>query len=124
MVFEPAPAGVDTAWLMPALLISLGLVLLAAIAWPVRALIRRHYQTPFALEGRARRAWRLSRLFAWLVLLAVAGWMLLLVSFSGEIGRASCRERVCQYVYLSVVAVSLIKKKNQNMTPPHNREKK
>src|SRR3546814_11091174 len=56
MVFEPAPAGVDTAWLMPALLISLGLVLLAAIAWPVRALIRRHYQPPFALEGRARRA--------------------------------------------------------------------
>src|SRR3546814_12849140 len=29
-----------------------------------------------------------------------------------EIGRASCRERVCQYVYISVVAVSL-KKKNK-----------
>src|SRR3546814_13962412 len=29
-----------------------------------------------------------------------------------EIGRASCRERVCQYVEISVVAVSL-KKKNQ-----------
>src|SRR3546814_17975795 len=29
-----------------------------------------------------------------------------------EIGRASCRERVCQYVWLSVVAVSL-KKKNK-----------
>src|SRR3546814_17547090 len=27
-----------------------------------------------------------------------------------EIGRASCRERVCQYVYLSVHAVSLKKK--------------
>src|SRR3546814_18849318 len=27
-----------------------------------------------------------------------------------EIGRASCRERVCQYVYISVVDVSLIKK--------------
>src|SRR3546814_16287800 len=27
-----------------------------------------------------------------------------------EIGRASCRERVCQYVYRSVVAVSLKKK--------------
>src|SRR3546814_11588567 len=26
-----------------------------------------------------------------------------------EIGRASCRERVCQYVYVSVVAVSLNK---------------
>src|SRR3546814_16859687 len=30
-----------------------------------------------------------------------------------EIGRASCRERVCQYVSLSVVAVSLKKKKKK-----------
>src|SRR3546814_15712370 len=30
-----------------------------------------------------------------------------------EIGRASCRERVCQYVEISVVAVSLKKKKYQ-----------
>src|SRR3546814_13104214 len=29
---------------------------------------------------------------------------------TGEIGRASCRERVCQYVYISVVADSLTKK--------------
>src|SRR3546814_5349223 len=28
----------------------------------------------------------------------------------GQIGRASCRERVCQYVEISVVAVSLKKK--------------
>src|SRR3546814_20075175 len=28
-----------------------------------------------------------------------------------QIGRASCRERVCQYVYISVVAVTLQKKK-------------
>src|SRR3546814_20455019 len=29
----------------------------------------------------------------------------------GQIGRASCRERVCQYVWISVVAVSLKTKK-------------
>src|SRR3546814_12991387 len=29
-----------------------------------------------------------------------------LARLSSEIGRASCRERVCQYVYISVVAVS------------------
>src|SRR3546814_16833314 len=33
------------------------------------------------------------------------------IAVSDEIGRASCRERVCQYVWISVVAVSL-KKKN------------
>src|SRR3546814_16079664 len=31
---------------------------------------------------------------------------------AAEIGRASCRERVCQSVYISVVAVSLKKKYN------------
>src|SRR3546814_15042109 len=30
-----------------------------------------------------------------------------------QIGRASCRERVCQYVSISVVGVSLKKKKNR-----------
>src|SRR3546814_19364121 len=34
----------------------------------------------------------------------------------GQIGRASCRERVCQYVYISVGAVSL-KKKTPNYKP-------
>src|SRR3546814_12228335 len=33
---------------------------------------------------------------------------------AGQIGRASCRERVCQYVYISLVAVSLKKKKTTN----------
>src|SRR3546814_14518878 len=33
-----------------------------------------------------------------------------LSSLSVQIGRASCRERVCQYVLISVVAVSLHKK--------------
>src|SRR3546814_16022975 len=33
-----------------------------------------------------------------------------------KIGRASCRERVCQYVYISVVVVSLKKQKNTKET--------
>src|SRR3546814_12887245 len=37
---------------------------------------------------------------------------------SAEIGRASCRERVCQYVSISVVAVSL-KKKTTKHTGSH-----
>src|SRR3546814_18408998 len=43
-----------------------------------------------------------------------------------EIGRASCRERVCAYVWISVVAVSLKKKKTisvyilRSKSPTHN----
>src|SRR3546814_13420201 len=36
-----------------------------------------------------------------------------------EIGRASCRERVCQYVSISGVAVSLKKKNNTNSRGVH-----
>src|SRR3546814_20226174 len=35
-------------------------------------------------------------------------------SISAQIGRASCRERVCQYVSISVVPVTLKKKQTQN----------
>ena len=86
MVFEPAPAGTNAAWLLPALIAALGIAALAALAWPVRALVRRSFKAEFALEGKARRAYRLSRIFAWLVLAAVAGWMGLISAFSADIG--------------------------------------
>src|SRR3546814_12891048 len=40
----------------------------------------------------------------------VGRYRLALIGVQLEIGRASCRERVCTYVYISVVAVSLKKK--------------
>src|SRR3546814_10647177 len=43
----------------------------------------------------------------WQPLLIMGG---MVVALNVEIGRASCRERVCQYVSISVVAVSLKKK--------------
>src|SRR3546814_15586918 len=39
------------------------------------------------------------------------------VAHAQEIGRASCRERVCQSVQISVVAVSLTKNKNKHINP-------
>ena len=86
MVFEPAPASVNAAWLNPALIFAFGIILLAALAWPVRALVRRSFKADFALEGKARRAYRLSRVFAWLALGALAGWFGLIAAFSADIG--------------------------------------
>jgi CubicO group peptidase (beta-lactamase class C family) len=85
-VFIPAPAGTNTAWLLPALGLALLLVLITAIGWPVRALVRRRFGASFALAGRSLQAFRLSRFAAWLVLLAVAGWALLIATFAKDIG--------------------------------------
>ncbi|MBU2342245.1 MAG: beta-lactamase family protein [Alphaproteobacteria bacterium] len=86
MMLEPVSAAYNPAWLIPALLASLALVLLAAVAWPVRALVRRRFGASFVLDGRSLTAWRVSRGFAWLTLLAVAGWIGLILSFSSDLG--------------------------------------
>lgn len=86
MVFEPASFGVNAAWLNPALIFAFGIILLGALAWPVRALVRRSFKADFALEGKARRAYRLSRVFAWLAIGALAGWFGLIAAFSADIG--------------------------------------
>src|SRR3546814_12178647 len=86
MIFEPAPASVNAAWLNPALLLAFGIILLAALAWPVRALVRRSFKADFALQGKPLRAYRLSRVFAWLALGALAGWIGLIAAFSADIG--------------------------------------
>lgn len=86
MVFEPAPVGVNAAWLNPALIFAFGVILLAALAWPVRALVRRNFKADFALAGKSLRAYRLSRVFAWLALGALAGWIGLIAAFSADIG--------------------------------------
>src|SRR3546814_11315513 len=47
------------------------------------------------------------------------GWQVRTISGQEEIGRASCRARVCQYVSFSVVAVSL--KKKHHTTHKHRK---
>lgn len=86
MMLTPAPASVNTDWIHPALIFALVIVLLTALAWPVRALVRRNFAAAMPFEGRARTAYRLSRLFAWLVIAAVVGWMALILTFSADIG--------------------------------------
>ncbi len=86
MVFEPAAASVNAAWLNPALIAAFSIILLAALAWPVRWLVRRSYKAEFALTGKSLRAYRLSRVFAWLAIAALAGWIGLVVAFSADIG--------------------------------------
>ncbi|WP_417620214.1 serine hydrolase domain-containing protein [Parasphingorhabdus sp.] len=85
-VLEPAPAGVNAGWLIPALIVALGLTALAAFAWPIRALVRRRFNAEFMLRDRPLLAYRLTRGFAWLVLLAVAGWTGFIVTFSSDLG--------------------------------------
>ena len=75
MVFDRAPWYKNPAWLAPALYVSLGLLFLAALSWPVGAIARRRYKAAATHEGRRLRLQRIWHGWQWLSLLTVAGWV-------------------------------------------------
>jgi CubicO group peptidase (beta-lactamase class C family) len=72
--FQRAPAATSPAWMMPATVASLAILLLTAIAWPVAALIRRRYRQPHPYMGRELRAYRWVRIGALASALAIIAW--------------------------------------------------
>jgi hypothetical protein len=78
MVFEPTPWWRSPAWLQPAAGLSLACCFLTALLWPVAAIVRRRHRVSLALEGRAARAHRLSRVAASAITLVSVGWATLI----------------------------------------------
>jgi CubicO group peptidase (beta-lactamase class C family) len=74
MVFDRLPWYRDAAWLLPLVCAALLLVLVTALSWPVGVLLRKHYDAPHTLDGRALLARRLVSAFGGLLLAALAGW--------------------------------------------------
>lgn len=74
MVFDRVPWHLDGAWLMPAFFIALVIILLTALAWPVRALARRQYKATVPYAGRRLGVYRSIHGLAWLAILTLAGW--------------------------------------------------
>lgn len=70
---------------LPLLAASLAVLLLTVLAWPVSALVRRHYRAPYALSGTDARAHRLVRLAALAVLLSVGGTLGFVVAMLGDL---------------------------------------
>nr|WP_295375160.1 serine hydrolase [uncultured Sphingosinicella sp.] len=73
-VFERPPFYKNSAIVMPLLLLALGILLLTVLLWPTRWLVRRHHAATFPLAGRELLGYRLSRVFALLILLVLVGW--------------------------------------------------
>ena len=83
-VWMPAsPAGSAALWL-PLLGLSVLIILLQAVLWPIRQLVRRKFGAAIALQGVHLAAYRGTGLFAWGVVFAVAGWVLFVVTASGD----------------------------------------
>ena len=74
IVWDRTPWYKDTAWLLPLVYLSLGVLLLTAIFWPVRAIVRRRYKTALELEKRELLAYRGSRIAATAILVTLIAW--------------------------------------------------
>lgn len=75
MVWDRTPWYATGAWLIPALLFALAVILITALGWPIGWIARKRYGAQLALTGRSRTAYRAVRGLAWLVLLVLVGWL-------------------------------------------------
>jgi CubicO group peptidase (beta-lactamase class C family) len=82
MTMLPAPTTMNGAWILPALLAAILVMLLTLIAWPVTALVRRHYRQPALLAGRALTLHRATRVTA-LLFVVIAGLWFAFISLLG-----------------------------------------
>ncbi|MGZ8349407.1 MAG: serine hydrolase domain-containing protein [Allosphingosinicella sp.] len=73
-VYDRPPTWKNAALVMPLLQIALAILLLTALFWPVRWLVRRHHKQTLALTGRELLGYRLSRGAALAIVLVIAGW--------------------------------------------------
>jgi len=83
MVMMRSSGAKGVGWLMPTTVASLAVLLLTVLAWPVAALVRRHYRKPLPFTGREAKAYRRGRIGALLSLAAIGGWIgVILMMFS------------------------------------------
>lgn len=77
MTFLPVPAWRSATWILPALSIAMGVMLLTAIAWPINAWRRRKRGETVALSAREVTLQRGVRALAVLYVIFALGWLLL-----------------------------------------------
>lgn len=84
-VFERPPLYKNAALVMPLLQLSLFILLVTVLLWPIRWRIRRYHGAAFPLAGRELLGYRLSRGAALLILLVLAGWATLVTMLFSDL---------------------------------------
>jgi CubicO group peptidase (beta-lactamase class C family) len=85
LVLLPAPWWKSSAILAPLFAAALVVILVALVAWPVTALLRRHYRLWPAHAGTIGRPYRWTRIAAAGLLTAFAGWSALIAQLDGNV---------------------------------------
>jgi CubicO group peptidase (beta-lactamase class C family) len=78
IVWDRVPLAHSAAWLAPAAGTGFAILLMTALSWPLNAVLRRRYGASFALAGARARGYRLSRLGAVGVTVALVLFLMVL----------------------------------------------
>ncbi len=90
-VFERSPGSENSAFNLPLIIITLIVMVLTLVLWPVAALIRRHYGSKLDLSPEQRRLRLLTRLACLFDLLFVCGFAVFFTFAEKDIGLLSPR---------------------------------
>jgi CubicO group peptidase (beta-lactamase class C family) len=85
-VFDRTPWGKSAGWWLPAMSGAVIVLLLTTLAWPIGALVRRHYRLAYPLNGSNARAHRWVRIAALSSSLLFIVWFLMLVAMLSALG--------------------------------------
>jgi hypothetical protein len=88
-VYDRPSTWKNSALVLPLAQISLAILLVTALLWPTRWLVRRYHKAPFPLTGRELLGYRLSRAAALAIVLVVAGWATALSMLFGDLGNTA-----------------------------------
>ncbi|MEO5578493.1 MAG: serine hydrolase domain-containing protein, partial [Sphingomicrobium sp.] len=83
--FVPAPATLNAGWIIPVGVAALLILLIAALGWPVVALVRRGYKYQSEVSGRPLLLHRATRAAAWLYIVVVVGWLLVIAAIEKDL---------------------------------------
>lgn len=90
-VFLPAPWNLDAAWMMPLMILALAIMLLTALTWPIRAVVRWRYGYRSSVGGRLLWLNRATQATAWIMLVIPAGWLLMIQLLGDDVGNLDGR---------------------------------
>ena len=89
IVLERVPWHRDASWLLPLLILSLSVLLITALLWPIRAIVRRRFAAALPLERRGLQVYRSSRIAAVAILAVLIGWIVLVSVMMSDVGNFS-----------------------------------
>jgi CubicO group peptidase (beta-lactamase class C family) len=83
--FLPAPGALNAGWIFPVAGIAFLVLLIAALGWPIVALVRRRYKYQPEIGGRALQLHRATRATAWLFIVVAVGWVLVFNAVNNDL---------------------------------------